>query len=361
MNFKQLVRDYFTFSRNERRGITVLLIIIFMLAVTNKVIFKFETPGRIDPAVLDSSRVKLAALNDSVVSGSPGRKLFVFDPNQIDTPALDSLYIPEQVKRNLISYREHGGKFYSPEDIRKIYGVTERLYNQIAPFVKIPSLPKQDNVRTQDATGFVFDPNTATDDDFRRLGLSLKQITILRNYQSKCGVFKTKEDFLKIYGLTARQKEYLADLIRIETGSNAEGSSPITVREKLLVELNTVDSIRLEQLPGIGVKLSSRIVKYRELLGGFYSINQLREVYGLRDETIRKLENKMSIDESKIRKLDLNFSESGELARHPYLKAKLAKRIIQFRSRYGKITNPEVLRDSMILNLDEYNRIKPYL
>jgi len=55
MNFKQLIQDYFTFSRNERKGIIVLVVLIFLLAVTNKLIFYFEKPAKIDAALLDSA------------------------------------------------------------------------------------------------------------------------------------------------------------------------------------------------------------------------------------------------------------------------------------------------------------------
>lgn len=361
MKFRQLIRDYFIFSRNERRGITILLIIIFLLAITNKVIFKFETPAEIDTKLLDSARVRLAALNDSVTAIPRNGKLFVFDPNKIDSIALDSLNVPEGVKRNLIKYRNRGGKFYSPEDFKKIYGVTDLIYNKVAPFLKIQEVRKEFVVEVHEPQLFRFDPNTASDDEFRRLGLRSKQITTIRNYQSKGGAFKNKADFFKIYGLTAEQKRRFANLVEIKISRNVENKTQIREPEKLLIELNTVDSIQLEQLPGIGVKLSRRIVKYRELLGGFYSVGQLAEVYGLNEQTIRKIENKISIDENKIRKLDLNFSDVGELARHPYLKKNLAIRIIQFRSKYGKFNNPEVLRDSMILNIEEYKRIAPYL
>lgn len=360
MNFKQFVRDYFTFSRSERRGITILLLIIFLLAIVNKVIFRFETPARIDSVLLDSASVRLGVFNDSVNENPFNKKLFVFDPNLIDSLALDSLNIPENLRRNLIKYRSHGGKFYAPDDFRKLYGMTDLIYNRVAPFLKIQGLVKSPATDVREPQLFAFDPNTASDEEFIQLGLSPKQIKTIRNYQAKAGYFKSRDDFFKIYSLTPVQKRRFADFVQIKTTlGNSDRTDP-REPEKILIELNTVDTLQLEQLPGIGVKLSRRILKYRELLGGFYDFSQLREIYGLSEQTILKIENQLSIDEKKIRKLDLNFSDPDELARHPYLKKKLANRIIQFRSKYGKIINPEVLRDSMILNIDEYKKIKPY-
>jgi len=101
-------------------------------------------------------------------------------------------------------------------------------------------------------------------------------------------------------------------------------------------------------------------VKYRDLLGGFYSISQLKEVYGLSEQTIQLIEGKVTVDVTQIRKLDVNFADANELSRHPYLKKILASKIVKFRTKNGNIRDLAILRDSMILNIDEYNRIKPY-
>ena len=108
-------------------------------------------------------------------------------------------------------------------------------------------------------------------------------------------------------------------------------------------------------------KLSKRIVKYRDLLGGFYSLEQLKEVYGLSEKTILQIEGMVEVDASKIHKVDLNFDNWKELAQHPYIQKNLAVQIIKFRTKYGSISEPSVLRDSMILNLNEYTKLRPYL
>lgn len=360
MKLKKLIRDYFTFSRNERRGITILLILIFLLGVANKVIFNFETPAQLDSAMLDSGKVKLGEYSDSIVSPPRILRFFPFDPNQIDSLALDSLALPAFVKKALVRYRNKGGKFRGPSDFKKIYGVTDSVYSRIMPFLEIHPLPEEPKSGILKPKLFTFDPNTASDEDFNRLGLTAKQISVIRNYQAKGGSFKNKNDFCRMYSLTEEQKRTLADFIQIKPVESKNADRKPN-SGNLLIEINSADSTQLEKLPGIGVKLSSRIVKYRDLLGGFYSVSQLSEVYGLSEQTIHRLENKIQVDEHRVRKLDLNFSDVGELARHPYLKRDLAIRIIQFRTKYGNIRNPEVLRDSMILNIEEYKRLKPYL
>jgi DNA uptake protein ComE-like DNA-binding protein len=96
-------------------------------------------------------------------------------------------------------------------------------------------------------------------------------------------------------------------------------------------------------------------------LGGFYSIAQLKEVYGLSEQVIGQCEGRIKVDSTRIRKVDLNFADWYELARHPYIQKKIAQQIIKFRTRYGPINEPSILRDSMVLSQEEYARLQPYL
>jgi competence ComEA-like helix-hairpin-helix protein len=273
--------------------------------------------------------------------------------------ALDSLDLPESVKQNLVKFRGKGGKLYSNADFRKIYGVTDELFTRVEPFLRIEIERKSTVVSPSKPELFLFDPNKATNDEFMRLGLSGKQIATIRKYQNKGGAYKNKEGFFRMWGLSEEQKRFLADFVVI---GNTQ-STPVEMKSSvpdLLIDLNTADSTDLKQLPGIGEKLSKRIVKYRDLLGGFYSVKQLREVYGLNEQTILKIENKVTFDITKIRKLNVNFADMNELSRHPYLQKKLAAQIIKFRTKNGSIRDLAVLRDSMILNIDEYDRLKAY-
>ena len=357
MNFRQIVQDYFTFSRNERKGIIILLVIFFLLVIANKVIFYFETPAKIDADLLNAelNLVLPTSLKMEKKSGS----LFVFNPNTITRSALDSLALPENIKQNLVKYREKGGKYYSGKDFKKIYGVNDSLYHQIEPFLVFESPLSRPSEITSTMELFAFDPNTASDSVLVRLGITNTQDQTIRNYQKKGGVFKKKEDFLKIYGIPESRKMALAEYVIIrETPVQRENIN----KEKFIrIEINGSDSIQLKLLPGIGNKLSKRIVKYRDMLGGYYTISQLKEVYGLREETFHQIETMVEIDSTKIQKININFANRNELSVHPYIRDNLARQIIKFRTRYGSISNPSVLRDSLILSQEEYERLKPYL
>lgn len=368
MNFKQVIQDYFTFSRNERKGITILLVIIFILGVANKIVFYFETPAKIDTSLLDPLLAgNHNLINDSVIVLAKQDKLFRFNPNTIDRKALDSLSLPEGIKRNVLKYRVKGGIYYSGKDFGKMYGVTDSIFKEIEPFLIFEKEKTFDKEKEEEKVQpshlkmqpelFTFDPNIVSDTEFLHLGLTEKQIQTIRNYQSKGGSFRNKADFLKIYGIPQSLKDVLFPYILIEEKVTERKEKISTIQ----LEVNGTDSIALMALPGIGDKLSKRIVKYRDLLGGFYSVGQLKEVYGLREETIQQIEGMVIVDASKVRKVDLNFADWNELAKHPYIQKALAGKIIKFRSRFGSINEPSVLLDQMVLTREEYDRLKPYL
>lgn len=128
-----------------------------------------------------------------------------------------------------------------------------------------------------------------------------------------------------------------------------------------VVELNTADTVVLKKVPGIGSVFANRIIKYRELLGGYTSVQQLREVYGIDDEKYGTLAVWFEADTSRVRKLTINHLSMEALAHHPYLNYKQAKVIITMRERKG------ALRDWQSIDLfDEFTsedklRLIPYV
>ena len=143
----------------------------------------------------------------------------------------------------------------------------------------------------------------------------------------------------------------------IETGD------PQSVKriDRKLIELNSCDSIQLESLPGIGKVLSKRIIKYRNLLGGFVSVNQLREVYGLPAETFERIRNRVFADSSSVRRVRVNSAPAKELARLPYLKKYDITAILEFRKNSGKISGIDQMTASKVLTAETAAKVKGYL
>ena len=205
---------------------------------------------------------------------------------------------------------------------------------------------------------FTFDPNLADSTTFSRLGLKAYQIRNILKYRSKGGYFKVKSDFAKIYGLDKKLYEELAPYISISlkqdgiSGKEIVHNNEITAfsREKqpavknqekytsgIVIDLNTADTTQLKQIPGIGSAFSRRIVNYREKLGGFYSVEQLNEVYGITPEMFRQLETWFRIDVTKIRKISVNKLGIEQLRQHPYINYKQAKLFYEIRKNKGSI------------------------
>lgn len=111
-----------------------------------------------------------------------------------------------------------------------------------------------------------------------------------------------------------------------------------------IVELNTADTVSLKKIPGIGSTFARRIIKYRDLLGGFYSVEQLREVYGIDEEKYNAMKPWFSADVSKICLLDVHKIAIDSLRKHPYLNYQQAHAIDQLRKQKRKLTGWENLQ-----------------
>ena len=128
-----------------------------------------------------------------------------------------------------------------------------------------------------------------------------------------------------------------------------------------MVDIANADSAELTKLYGIGPVYASRIVKYRELLGGFVSIQQLTEVYGISDSLLNTLLPNIHLDSSDIRTIPVNTSDQYGLRKHPYISNALATAIINYREQHGTYGSLGDLRNLYILDSANYERIIPYL
>lgn len=127
------------------------------------------------------------------------------------------------------------------------------------------------------------------------------------------------------------------------------------------IHINRVDSAGLLPLPGIGPVFAGRIIKYRDLLGGFYCVEQLKEVYGMRDHTVELLSERIRIDSTAIRRIPLESASFRELLRHPYLNLEEVRVLVEYRDFSGNIQSQEELRENHIWSDSTLSRMLPYL
>ncbi len=126
------------------------------------------------------------------------------------------------------------------------------------------------------------------------------------------------------------------------------------------LELNMADSAELASLQGIGPVFAKRIVKYRNSLGGFYSISQLGEVYGIAPETLIKITHNLIVDTLKIERLLINSADFKKVNAHPYISFDQTKQIFNLRSRQKLIVTDQLI-ENKIFTSEEIKKLLPYL
>lgn len=222
---------------------------------------------------------------------------------------------------------------------------------------EIPELSVQDENIIN--ASFAFDPNTASFDTLLTVGLSEREAKTLISYRNKGGRFRKPSDLKKVYGMDSSKAEKIIPLVKVQSVKNETYTS--SSRQRPLINLNSCDSALLESLPGIGPVLSVRILKYRKLLGGFATAEQLREVYGLPPETFDLIKGRVFADTSLIRKIRINTAEYRDLAALPYFEKYEVTSILKYRELAGRINSIEDLIDNKILPREKAIKVKAYL
>jgi hypothetical protein len=133
------------------------------------------------------------------------------------------------------------------------------------------------------------------------------------------------------------------------------------VRKRPMLNLNICDSASLEALPGIGPVLSSRIIKYRNLIGGYVSVDQLKEVYGLPEETFDMISARVVADSLTIRKIMINEWDFRQLIRHPYFLRSEVSAILKYRELNGRISGIGEMIDNNLISAETARKIRPYM
>ncbi len=222
-----------------------------------------------------------------------------------------------------------------------------------------------DSIKKETARNFfAFNPNTATKDELLLLGFTEPLTNRILNYRAKKGVFRKKQDLLKMFGMDTAHYHQLERYIQIPEPKRDSviNFSKAELKPKEKSDLNLADSAALIKIFGIGPKLSARIVKYRANLGGFVSTDQLSEVYGLDSTVIDKIKERFQIGLDFVpTKINVNTASEKELSSHPYVGYKLAKVLVTYRFQHGAFKNEDDLRQIKLIDEQKLLKLKPYL
>ena len=298
---KQFLKDYFTFNRRQRNGVFILLSIICLLIVCINIAAHFVPKEKVD-----FSQFK--------------KEIAEFESNR--SQQKDSLQIENE------------------EDTSFVFA--EALVKETSKL-------------------FPFNPNDLPEEQWKQLGLSDKQIRVIKNYESKGGKFYKKEDLKKMYGISETLYASLESYVKIPQREKFIKPEIEKIKTPLLIELNSADSSSLIKLNGIGAAFASRIIKYRNRLGGFIKKEQLMEVYGLDTTLYNKIENNITVDLFEVNKININTVTTDEMKMHPYVKYNIANSIINYRKQHGNYKEIAEIKNSALVNDELYRKLAPYL
>ncbi|WP_051293162.1 helix-hairpin-helix domain-containing protein [Olivibacter sitiensis] len=266
--------------------------------------------------------------------------------------------------------------------------------NQIVPFnVEIVPLPQQydavsgtdqgkgEKVQQTEVVYFPFNPNKLSLEQGKRLGLHEGQIRNIQNYVAKGGKFRKAIDLKRIYTISDQDYARLEPYVRIQedvdkhkesrkqatfeqrkvtddTGNSAYNKPADAIKS---IDINKADSVQWTGLKGIGPVFASRIVRYRELLGGYHSVEQLLEVYGMDSLRLMPLLPSLHVDKAVISKIEINKADYAILRAHPYISNKQAQLIVQYRKQHGSYKSIADLLKIAVFDEDFLRKIAPYI
>lgn len=290
-------KDLFAFTKAERRGVIVFSILILLIILFR--IFKDDIfPPR--PIKISVDYIEYLPHKEKLLRPL---KLSQFDPNTIDSLTLTEMHLPHRLIKNIINYRKAGGHFRKPSDLQKLYAVDSAWMDSLHDYI------------------------------------SIKAVEIIPDNR----VVQAKYERLK------PAKSYPAKSKKWE---------PATTNPK--VELNSADTTQLKSVYGIGSFYAKRIIKFRDLLGGYYSVEQLKEVYGMREETYQKIHSYLTVDTILIQKIAINKVWQYRLQKHPYCSKKQAKAIIHYRTEDGKVIDYKILK-AIEVNGESWEKLRHYV
>lgn len=291
------LKQYFVFSKSERKGIYVLLVLI-TLTVAAPYLYRLIFPAQptmvnLEALPATSNNVQASFINDVSYATLPTQAatapIFApFNPNTADSATLASLGFTVKNVKSILNYRKKGGKFRRAQDLYKLYHVDSQLVTQLLPFVQLDTLVNSK-----------YPPKSYT---------------------------------------TTYQPKNIAP-----------------------VELNTADSQALVKLYGIGPKMASKIVTYRNEVGGFFTVNQLNEIWGFDPLLIDELKDKITVDVTQVRYLRINQVTYEELKKHPYLSYKQAAALVNYRKQHGPFTSAKDLKNVLLIPDSTCSKLEPYL
>jgi len=199
-------KDYFSFTRGEKRGATLLLIIIIFIIIGIQFIDYLKTNQQTDFSQFEKEinefekeiKSNSKEQNNNYSIDTSKIELFNFNPNTISDEEWKRLGFKDWQIKTLNNYKAKGGYWKTKEDVKKIYGLDEDYYKLLKPYILLPDKVKNSN-NSKDAKSannkpnyFKFNPNIISKDQWKKLGFNDWQIKTYSNTKKKVAHGKLK-------------------------------------------------------------------------------------------------------------------------------------------------------------------------
>lgn len=350
--------DYFESTSSQRRGALVLLLLIAVVGISY--LLNSRKPAQLK-LIFHEQNVAVQSNNIMVdsITIEPDQ-LFKFNPNIINKEKWIKLGFSEKQAQIILNYRRSIGGFKTKKDFAKCYVVDSIKFHELLPYILLPKIKYGNNTCT---ALFLLKSDTP----IYYLNQKFDNLFYLRtenSYKYYIGKDLSKSILDSICeSLDSIEFENasieLLDCFKLKKINYKQSKLPVSIND---LDLNLTSAKELTSIRGIGAVLSLRIIEYRNSLGGFVSLNQLDEVFGLDDETLDRLKSKVAINDTiPIRKLNINQLTLDSLKSHPYINWNLANAIVQFRIQHGNYDSFEKIKSIHLVNNEIYLKIAPYL
>jgi DNA uptake protein ComE-like DNA-binding protein len=352
-------KDYLSMSRKEQRGFFVLCVIIVLLLITRLTLPLYYP--KVDMSVLVKDSIPLTWISHISPRTAPenssveGFKFTSFDPNQVGFESLTRMGVDEYVARNWVRFVERGGRFKEVDDLQRIYGITPELFEALRPFVSITDLadmPPFNLTEPELSSSFMVDLNRIEEKNLHNMGWTEPMIDSLKSVRSiKWFSQRYSSELLR---------SWTVDSLLFQAG-NATVARRQTIAQDLRIDVNRADTSEWMLLRGVGPVTSRRIVAYRNLLGGFAHIDQIKEVFGVSPVLFDDIAPFLVLDSVDCYKIDINTASVRRLRDHPYLDFYQAKAIVDARTNYGVFKTPADIMELEAFRGIDWVKIAPYL
>ncbi len=384
--------EYMYLTRQERNGLFVVILMSSLISFA-PLIYSFLGEKRITDfsqflneieafhqADISTQPLAFVKKNFSNSSSQKEFDLFHFDPNTAAKEDFVNLGLSPKTAQTIVNFRNKGAKFFEKEDFKKVYGVKESDFERLENFIQIEKKEKDfqpfakneipQSYDTPIVNHIVFDPNTADEKTLLQNGIPQHVASTIIKYRSSGAIFQVKEDLKKIYTLKEdiyQRIEPFIDIVPQEKKATPQPSiqkNDFPKRENefanITIDINNSSAEDWQKLRGIGPSFAKRIVTFRGRLGGFNSVEQVGETYGLPDSSFQKIKPQL-LPSAILQKINLNQATESELKSHPYISWNQAKLIVSYRKMHGKFKDVNELLRIGALKKEWLEKLKHYL